>query len=163
MAGERLNVLEEDEVIYVDEHGLEWFQREIPKPATPKPRGRRVLRYKDSGTKTQTVTTGDRGQFIETFEVSGELGSREAEVKITLPSYQVGKYRDRRYPFKIWIYAEARGFDLFEVQEYYGDADLVPEGIRRIYVENVLCYDMRSTIRTIQAEHRQLQLAGKVK
>jgi hypothetical protein len=39
----------------------------------------------------------------------------------------------------------------------------VPTEVKRMYVENVLCYDIRTTVRAIQTEFRQLQLAGKVK
>jgi hypothetical protein len=31
-----------------------------------------------------------------------------------------------------------------------------------MYVENHLCYDIRSVVRTIEAEHRQLQLTGRI-
>jgi hypothetical protein len=161
MAGERQNSLDEMEPIRVDPvTGFVWYQEEVLKPAFPKPRGRRVMKYLDTGTKQETVKNGD---YIETFEVSGDLPSRPAEVKITLPSYQVGIYRDRRFPFRIHTYNGRQGFDLFEVQKYYGGAELVPQEIKRVYVENVLCYDIRTVIRAIQTEHRQLQLQGKVK
>lgn len=138
----------------VDENGLTWYQDEIRKPAYPKPRARRVLRYSNPGSVTQTVVNGN---MTETFEVAG-TGHTAGEIKITLPSYQVGIYSDPRFPFKIHIYNEIRGFDLFEVQEFYGGAELVPEEIKRMYVENVLCYDIRTVIRAIETEARQLDL-----
>ena len=159
MPGQRLNSAAQDEIIRVDDNGLQWIQEEVRKPAFPKPRGRRVLKYMESGTKTETV---QNGEYVETFEVAGDQQQRPAEVKITLPSYQVGIYRDPRLPFKVHVYNEHRGFDLFEVQDYYGGAELVPAEVKRVYVENVLCYDIRTTVRAIQAEYRQLQLAGKV-
>lgn len=159
MPGQRLNTKDEDEPIRVDEDGLIWFQEEVRKPGYAKPRGRRVLKYLESGVKTETVQNGD---YVETFEVAGSGAKIPAEVKITLPSYQVGIYRDPRMPFKIHLYNEVRGFDFFEVNEFYGGPELVPASVKRIYVENVLCYDIRTTVQAIQAEYRQLTLAGKV-
>jgi hypothetical protein len=144
-------------VIRIDDQGRQWYQEEVRKPAYPKPRGRRVLKYLETGVKTETV---QNGEYVESFEVAGELQGRPAEVKITLPSYQVGIYKDPRFPFKIHCYNEREGFDLFEVQEYYGGAELVPPSVKRIYIENELCYDVRSVIQTIQAEYRQLVLQG---
>ena len=154
--GIRLNTTDEDEPIRTDENGLIWYQDEILKPGYAKPRARRVLQYTDPGSETRTV---QNGQYLESFEVAGNH-ARPSEIKVTLPSYQVGIYRDPRFPFKIHVYNDMRGFDLFEVQNYYGGSDLVPVEIKRIYVENVLCYDIRTTIRAIQAEARELQLAN---
>ena len=143
-----------EEPVRVDENGLTWYVEEIRKPAIPKPRARRVLKYIETGVQTKTISNG---QYLETFEVAGEE-QRQAEVKITLPSYQVGIYKDPRYPFKVHVYNDARGFDLFEVQKFYGGADLVPAEVRRIYVGTDLCYDMTSVVRAIQTEYRQTQL-----
>lgn len=158
LPGQRLNK-GYDEPIRVDEQGRTWYQEEVRKPAYPKPRGRRVLKYMDTGVKTETV---QNGEYVETFEVAGVGDPKPAEVKITLPSYQVGIYKDPRYPFRIHCYNEREGFDLFEVQDFYGGAELVPETVKRIYIENDLCYDIRSVVRTIAAEHRHLQLQGKI-
>ena len=49
MAGQRLNTHTGDEPLRIDENGLVWYQEEVRKPAYPKPRGRRVLRYNDPG------------------------------------------------------------------------------------------------------------------
>lgn len=114
----------------------------------------------DTGVRTETV---QNGEYVETFEVSGDQAQRPAEVKITLPSYQVGIYTDPRFPFKIHCYDGREGFNRTDVQAYYGGSELVPDTIKRVYVENDLCYDIRSVIRTIQAEHRHLQLTGKIK
>lgn len=154
MAGQRQN--QPEEVIRVDSMGREWLQEEVRKPAYPKPRGRRVLKYLDEGVRQETVKTADG--YVETFEVAGDRAGRSSEVKITLPSYQVGIYRDRRYPFKVHTYNDREGFDFFEVNDYWGGAELVPPSVKRIYIENELCYDMRSVIHTIQAEYRQLVL-----
>ena len=161
MPGQRLNSKAEDEPIRVDpDTGRTWFQEEVLKPGFPKPRGRRVLQYTDTGSKTVTAKNGD---YMESFEVAGDEVGRTAEVKITMPSYQVGICKDPRFPFKIHTYNGNEGFDLFEVQEFYGGSELVPSEIGRKYVENVLCYDIRTTVRAIQSEFRQMQLAGKVK
>lgn len=158
LPGQRLNSKEQDEPIRIDEQGLVWYQEEVRKPASPKPRGRRVLKYMDPGVRRDAVTTGE---YTETFEVAG--GAQvPSEVKITLPSYQVGIYKDPRLPFKIHIYNGNRGFNRHEVEKYYGGRDLVPEEVKSLYVENVLCYDIRSTVRAIESEYRRLQLQGKV-
>lgn len=160
MPGQRLNTQAQDEVIRVDEQGREWYQEEVRKPAFPKPRGRRVLKYIETGTVKETV---QNGEYVETFEVAGKGAGKPAEVKITLPSYQVGIYKDPRFPFRIHCYDGREGFDLFEVQNYYGGSELVPPQIKRVYIENDLCYDVRSVVRAIQDEHRQLMLTGRIK
>lgn len=161
LAGQRQNSKDRDEPIRTDEQGRVWYQEEVLKPAYPKPRGRRVLKYMEAGVREQTVKNGD---YTETFEVSGDpANARQAEVKITLPSYQVGVYKDPRFPFKVVTYNGNEGFDLDEVQAFYGGAELVPPAVKRKYVENVLCYDIRSTVRAINEEFRQQQLAGKIR
>lgn len=161
LAGERQNTKDAEEILYVDEEGRAWLQKEVLKPAFPKPRGRRVLRYMDPGVKQQSVKEGD---YTETFEVSGDpRNAQPAEIKITLPSYQVGMYRDPRFPFKVICYNGREGFDYLEVEEYYGGAELVPPVCKRVYVENTLCYDIRSVVRAISEEYRQLQLTGQIR
>lgn len=160
LPGQRLNTHRPDDVIRVDEQGRFWHQEEVRKPAYPKPRGRRVLKYMDTGVRKETVR---QGEYVETFEVAGNEASRPAEVKITLPSYQVGIYSDKRFPFKIHCYDGREGFDLQDVEQYFGGSPLVPDTCKRIYIENELCYEIRSVIRTIQTEHRHLQLTGKIK
>ena len=159
MAGQRLNTKDDEDVIRIDDQGRRWLQEEVRKPAYPKPRGRRVLTYMDTGVTKETVQNGD---YVETFEVAGVGAPRASEVKITLPSYQVGIYRDPRFPFRVHVYNEQEGFNLFDVHEFYGGAELVPQTCRRIYIENDLCYDVRSVVASIQAEHRHLQLTGKI-
>jgi hypothetical protein len=159
LPGQRTNTKPEDEPIRTDEQGRVWYQEEVRKPSYPKPRGRRVLRYQETGVDQVSI---QNGEYTETFEIAGSGPGVPAEVKITLPSYQVGIYRDPRFPFKIHCYNGTEGFDLFEVEEFYGGSELVPATVKRIYVENHLCYDIRSVIRTIEAEHRQLQLTGRI-
>jgi len=159
LAGQRQNTKPDDVPLRTDEAGLVWYQEEVRKPATPRPRGRRVLTYMESGTETETVRNGE---YVESFEIAGRGVARPAEVKITLPNYQVGIYKDRRFPFKVVIYNENRGFDRVDVESYFGGADLVPKEVKRKYVENVLCYDMRTVIDHINTEYRQLRLAGRI-
>ena len=152
-AGMRLND-EYQGPIRIDSSGRQWLQEEIRKPSFPKARARRKLQYIDSGVQESRVKAGD---FTETFEVAGNE-SRASEVKITLPSYQVGVYKDPRFPFLIHVYNEQMGFDLFEVQDFYGGPERVPEEIKKVYIENVLCFDVRTTIRAIETEAREKKL-----
>ncbi len=145
--------------VRTDPDGKVWYAEEVRKPATPKPRARRKLTYIDPGTKTQGTQVG---QFTESFEVAGDQ-QRTEEVKITLPTYQVGIYKDPNHPFKIHVYNGKRGYDLFEVRNYFGgDFDLVPSWIKRIYIGNTLCYDIRSTIQEIERQARELALKGQL-
>lgn len=160
LPGQRLNTKEEWEPIRTDDAGRIWYQEEVLKPGYAKPRGRRVLNYTDTGVEKQTVRNGE---YIEEFEVAGHEQGRPVQVKITLPSYQTGIYKDPRYPFKIHTYNGNNGFDFAEVAEYYGGTDRVPTDIKRVYVENDLCWDIRTTIRTIEAEYRHLQLTGRIR
>lgn len=159
MAGQRQNTKHADEPIRVDpETGFVWLQEEVQKKAFAAPRGRRVLKYNDPGTVTQSVKVGE---YTEEFEVAGTQ-QRASEAKITLPSFQVGIYKDPRHPFRIFTYNGVSGFDLFEVETFYGGADRVPKDVKRIYVANALCYDIRTVVRDIETEYRRLQLAGQV-
>lgn len=159
VAGLRVNTHAEDEPLRVDENGLIWYQDEVRKAAFPKPRGRRVLDYVDPGVRTVTAETGNG--YTETFEMPGDQ-ARPSQVKITLPSHQVGIYRDPNMPFKIHVYQDNRGFDLFEVRDFYGGADLVPEDIKTVYVGQSLCYDIRTTRRAIEAEYREKLLKKEI-
>lgn len=152
-AGVTLNSAPDDGVIRVDEHGNQWYQNEVTKPSYPKPRGRRVLRYTNPGVKLEQVRVGE---FIETFEIADDASpGTTAEIKITLPSFQTGIYKAPNMPFKIHTYNGTRGFDMDDVDQYYGGRDLVPDTIKRTYVSNDMCYDMQSTIRTIENEYRE--------
>jgi hypothetical protein len=158
VAGQRLNTLADDEPIRTDpETGRIWYQEEVTKPSFAKPRGRRVLRYNDPGVKKVTTQNGD---YVEEFEVAG-TESRSAEIRITLPSYQVGIYKDPRFPFKVVCYNGSEGFDFFEVNNFYGGPERVPWSVKRKYVENVLCYDIRSVIQAIEDEDRERMLAAR--
>jgi hypothetical protein len=159
LAGQR-PLMNEEEVLRIDSQGRQWLQEEVRKPAYPKPRGRRVIKYFDTGVATETVKAGD---YVETFEVAGKLPSRPAEIKITLPSYQVGIYKDPRFPFKVHCYNGREAFDRLDVEAYYGGPELLPASVKRVYIENDLCYDIRSVVLAIQEEHRHLILSGRLK
>ena len=154
LPGQRLNSQPENSVIRVDEQGRQWYQEEILKPGQARPRGRRVIKYVDRGVKTETATSNG---YTETFEVEGDQYI-PSEVKVTLPSYQVGVYKDPRFPFKINTYQGKQGFDFDDVAEFFGGADLVPTDVKRTYVSSVLSYDIRTTVRAIEDAYRRLQL-----
>lgn len=152
-AGITLNSHTDQDVLKIDEYGNKWLQLEVPKPAGPKPRGRRVLKYQDPGVVKEQIRVGD---YVEEFEVAGDArNSRPAEIKVTLPSYQTGIYLSPQFPFRIHTYQGARGFNLFDVRDYYGGRDLVPSSIKTTYVSNDLCYDIGSTVRAIETEYRE--------
>lgn len=155
VAGLRQNTYDPETPIRTDENGLVWYQDEVRKAAFPKPRGRRLQQYNDTGVQKQTIKNGD---YLESFEMPGDGPGRLLEARITLPSYQVGTYLDPRFPFKIHTYNGNKGFDLFEVEKFYGGAEFIPSTVKRIYVDSVLAYDIPSTVRAITAEARDLQL-----
>lgn len=152
LAGMRTNL--DEEVIRVDDKGRQWLQEEVRKSAIPKPRARRKLQYVETGIEEVTVKNGE---YTETFEIAGDSNT-VSEVRITLPTYQVGKYIDPRFPFPVHIYNEQTGFDLFAVEDFYGGRELVPQDVKRVYVDSVLCYDIPSVINAIQSEARRIQL-----
>ena len=152
-AGLTQNVRGGSQVIKIDPDGTRWFQMEVQKPSYPKPRGRRVLRFTDSGVQKETIKVGE---YTETFEIPGDPANAKInEVKVTLPSYQTGIFLSPNMPFKIHTYRGVRGFDLFDVQNYYGGPDLVPSTIKRCYISNDLCYDIQTTVRAIENEYRE--------
>ena len=142
----------EEEPLRVDpDTGFVWYRDEVRKPANAAPRARRKLTYIDPGVEQRQMRVGE---YLETFEVSGSENN-VSSVKITMPSYQVGVYKDPKFPFKVHVYNDNRGFDLFDVEEFWGGADQVPSEVKRIYVANDLCYDMRTTVQAINAEYRR--------
>ena len=144
-------------LIEVDDLGREWYQKEVRKSTSAAPRGRRVITYTDPGVVTATVQTDARYQ--ETVEMPG-TGRRVAEARITLPSWQVGKYRRPGIPFLIITYAGNEGFDFTEVNKYFGGTALVPATVKRKYVEGTLCYSVQSVVFTIKDMARNIRLTG---
>ena len=146
------------EPIRIDLEGRVWLLDEVPKPAIPRPRMTRKSRYVDTGVKTETSFLPD-GRVDEVYEVSGDE-HRELTVTTTLPSWQVGKYRDHRLPFAVHVYNDQRGFDRREVVRYFGGTDLVPRTVKTLYVGNQLCYQIASVRDTIETQYRNLQQKG---
>ena len=113
-----------------------------------------MVTYNDPGVRKVELTDRATGSVTESFEMPGER-KQLSQAKVTLPSYQEKIYRDPRYEmFRIHEYNGKRGFNLFDVEAFFGGADLVPQGVKRDYVASVLVYDMRTTIQAIQAEYR---------
>lgn len=139
----------------IDLQGRIWFRDEILKPAVPKPRMTRKKRYMETGVKKEETFLPD-GRLDEIYEVAGET-RKELTVTTTLPSWQVGKYKDPRFPFAIHVYNGIRGFDHLEIVIYFGGLNLVPKSIRTIYVGNQLCYDITSARETIQDQFNALR------
>ena len=153
-----------EEVIRIDADGKQWIMDEVRKPGYPKPRGRIVREYIDSGVKTVEIKD-QNGSVVERYEMPGEERTR-SQVKITAPSYQVGVYRDPAVLgefFKIHTYNGAAGFDFFDVEKYWGGPRMVPQTCKRIYVSTTLCYDIDSVIQAINDEYREKVLRGEIK
>lgn len=140
--------------IRIDTRGRIWFRDEVQKPAIPKPRMTRTTRTTSPGVKEERTYLPD-GHLDEIYEVAGDE-NRELLVKTTLPSWQVGKYLDPRFPFAIHTYNGVSGFDFVEVRNYYGGLDLVPRSIKTVYVGNQLCYQIATTRETIQTQFNAL-------
>lgn len=159
-AGLHFNDSVQGKALRVDSRGRVWYQDEVQKPAIPKPRVTRTTQFVDPGVKVVHTNRPDGG-LDETFEVAGEE-SRIMQTKVTLPSWQVGIFIDLRYPFKVHIYNDVEGFDFNDVVTFYGGIELVPSTIKRKYVGNDLCFDMRTTRTTMEQEHRDMQLQGRI-
>lgn len=144
---------QEDEPIRVDLDGTIWYQEEIIKSSTAKPRGKRV--YREIGTRTKEVTIDTEDGFTETFEVAGEE-KIPLEITVGIPTWQPGISKPPHSPFKIVTYRDARGYDRIEVERYFGGADVLPENVESIYVGNLICYDIHSVNTAIRREYNQL-------
>jgi len=157
-AGLRINTHGPDDVLRVDSQGRVWYQDEVRKPAIPKPRMRRKIRYIDPGVKEVTKYRED-GFIDETFEVAGD-DMKEAEYKVTLPSWQTGIYYDPRLPFRVHTYNGRRGFDMKDVMRFYGGLDLIPAAIQQasLYVGGDLCYDILKVREAMERELREATL-----
>lgn len=145
--------------IRTDLEGNIWFQEEILKSGSPKPRGYKVHRERGATLKEVTIDSGDG--YTETFEV-GEASERPFEARVGTPTWQVGKYRTPNLPFMIYVCRDVRGYDREEVENYFGGKDVLPENVVTIYVGNHLCYDIRSVNTAIQREHNMLLRKGAV-
>lgn len=156
LPGMRKNTHDGLTVLRIDEAGRQWLQEEVRKGAFARPRFRRVLRQRSTNVVQQTV---QNGEFTETFEVPG-TEERVSEIRVTLPTYQVGRFRHPNHPFTILTYDGREGYDFEEVCRMFGGADLVPMGAQRIYIANQIAFDIRTTVRVIEAEFRKQQMQG---
>ena len=154
--GLRTNTHADERPLRIDETGKVWFKDEILKASYPKERGKRVIDYVDPGVKT--VHVRDQNQsIVESFEMPGDQ-KRISQARISLPAYQIGLYRDPALLgefFKIHVYNDKTGFDLFDVEKYFGGKHQIPSVCKRTYVDTVLCYDIDSVLQAIQDEYRE--------
>lgn len=159
-AGMTFNSHGRNDPLRVDSEGRVWYMDEVMKPAIPGPRTRRRVRYEETGTEVRERHDSE-GRLIETFEVAGQQ-RRSGEILITLPSHQTGIYRDPRLPFRVHTYGERKGYDRLDVVAFYGGLDNVPTTITTLYVNDALCYNIRTTNDTMERELRDLQLGKRV-
>ncbi|QNN98095.1 hypothetical protein SEA_FEDE_47 [Microbacterium phage Fede] len=157
-AGLTFNSHGPDDVLRVDSSGKVWYRDEVPKPAIPLPRMRRKVKYVETGSKKVERRLAD-GHLDESFEVAGD-GHEEREIRVTLPSSQVGIYYDARLPFRIHVYNGRRGFDYMDVLRFYKGLDLVPVELTEtmIYVGDDLVFDINKTRMVMERELRDAQL-----
>lgn len=146
--------------IRTDERGRVWYQEEIQKSSLAKSRGYRVFREIGTGVKKVTLPADSEG-FTETIEVP-DGSTKPLEVRVGIPTWQVGIYKDPQFPFRIVEYRSARGFMRQDVEEFFGGPDVLPEGVTAIHVGNLLCYPIREVVVAIQREYNQLQKKGSV-
>lgn len=145
--------------IRTDEAGRIWYQEEIQKSTLAKPRGYRVFREIGTGVKTVKIDSDDG--YTETIEVADGT-KKPLEVKVGIPTWQVGIYKEPQFPFRTVEYRTARGFLRQDVEEYFGGPDVLPEGVETMYVGNLIAYPIREVIVAIQREFNQLQKKGSV-
>ncbi|QOC56137.1 hypothetical protein SEA_ZHENGYI_45 [Microbacterium phage Zhengyi] len=161
-AGLTFNTHGPNDPVRVDSLGRVWYRDEVPKPAIPK---RRMIRKTKtmSSNVVEIKTKRPDGGFDESFEIAGDE-QHEVEVKVTMPSSQVGVYRDPRFPFKIHQYNGRRGFDHDEIRDYYGGLDLIPTEVRNktIYIDSDLCFDMNAVRDSIEREYNMKVLGRNV-
>jgi hypothetical protein len=157
-AGLTFNTHGPDDPLRIDSLGRVWYMDEVQKPAIPKARMTRKVKSISNNVVVQERRDAS-GHLEESFEVAGEVRS-DIEIKITLPSMQVGIYFDPRMPFKIHQYNGRRGFDYNEIRDFYGGLDLVPSSIqsKTMYVGTDLCFDMNAVRDTMERELRDRQL-----
>lgn len=152
----------EDEIIRVDEAGNEWYQEEIVKEGAAKPRGYRIHRELTTDVEEVKITETDQfgTTYTETIEVAGSK-QRPMEARVGIPTWQVGIYRSPQFRFaRIVKYRDRVGFLREDIDNYFGGADVIPEGVKRIHVGNLICYDIKSVTTAIQREHNMLLRRG---
>lgn len=142
--------------IRADEAGRIWYREEIG----PNIAGRKRLRKRVTQVVPENVEVKQihNGEYIETVEVVGE-GTRSLDAFVTMPTTQVGIFKDPRFPFKVFTYNGSLGFSYGDVNDYYGGLEFVPSTVKKKFVGNMLAYDMKSVISEIERKAREIQLA----
>lgn len=139
-----------------DSAGRIWYREEIgPEIAKNRRLRKRVTQVVPEKVEVKQIHSGD---YIETIEVVGE-GTRNLDAFITMPPTQTGIYKDPRFPFKVFTYNGALGFSYGDVNDYYGGVEFVPSTIKKKFVGNMLAYDIKSVISTIERKYRELTLS----
>ncbi len=142
--------------IRADESGRVWYREEIgPNIAKNRRLRKRITQVVPQTVEVKKIQSGD---YIETVEVVGE-GTRSLDAFVTLPPTQVGIYSDPRFPFKIFTYNGALGFSYGDVNDYYGGVEFVPTTVKKKFVGNMLAYDIKSVISTVERKYRELMLS----
>lgn len=155
-AGLTFNTHGLNDILRIDSRGRVWYRDEVMKPAIPKKRMVRKVKTVTANVETINTYRPDGG-IDETFEIAGDEQS-EIEIKISMPTSQVGIYIDPRMPFKIHQYGTRRAFDYEEVMNYFGGRDLVPSTVQTVYVDIDLCYTIESVRETIDRMYRETVL-----
>ncbi|UTN92912.1 hypothetical protein SEA_BIRDFEEDER_46 [Microbacterium phage Birdfeeder] len=161
-AGLTFNTHGPNDPLRVDSLGRVWYRDEVAKPAIPQ--RRMIRRTKTMSSDVVTIKTKrPDGGFDESFEIAGDE-QHEVEVKITMPSSQVGIYRDPRFPFRIHQYNGRRAFDYEEIRNYYGGLDLIPKSVqdKTVYIDSDLCFDMNAVRDAIEREYNMKVLGRNV-
>lgn len=142
--------------IRADEHGRIWFREEIgPEVARNRRLRKRITQVVPDKVEVKQIQAGE---YIETIEVVGE-GTRSLDAFITMPPTQVGIYLDPRFPWKIFTYNGSLGFSYGDVNTYYGGVEFVPSTVKKKFVGNMMAYDIKSAISTVERKYRELQLS----
>lgn len=142
--------------IRADEHGRIWFREEIgPEIAKNRRLRKRITQVVPDKVEVKQIQAGD---YIETIEVVGE-GTRSLDAFITMPPTQVGIYLDPRFPWKVFTYNGSLGFSYGDVNAYYGGVEFVPSTVKKKFVGNMMAYDIKSAISTVERKYRELQLS----
>lgn len=145
--------------IRADDAGRIWFREEIgPEIAKNRRLRKRITQVVPEKVEVKQIHSGD---YIETIEVMGE-GTRNLDAFITMPPTQTGIYLDPRFPFKVFTYNGSLGFSYGDVNDFYSGVEFVPSTIKKKFVGNMMAYDIKSVISTIERKYRELQLSRSV-
>lgn len=142
--------------IRADEHGRIWYTEEIgPDIAKNRRLRKRITKVVPEKVEVHQI---DNGDYVETIEVIGE-STRSLDAFVTMPTTQVGIFKDPKFPFLVFTYNGSVGFSYGDINDFYGGEEFVPNTIKKKFVGNMLAYDIKSVISTIERKARELQLA----